>query len=46
MFLEFLEIKSTLQFYVAVMYVLQVSSVLLYQKMATFDGFHRGYFFL
>jgi len=36
MFLEFLEIRITLQFYVAVIYFLQVSSVL-YRKMENGD---------
>ena len=42
MFLDFLGIKSRLQFYVAVKYQLQINSmsVLLHRKMATFDGFN------
>jgi len=38
MFLWYLGIKIRFRFFVAVKHTLQISSVLLYRKMATFDG--------
>ena len=38
-FLEFLGMEIRLQFVCSCLYSLQISSVLLYRKMATFDGF-------
>ena len=44
-FLEFLKYRLGCSFYLAVECSLQISPVLLYRKIATFDGFSRSIFF-